>query len=1360
MALSQAQEWANAFGRQVNKTSFGDRFAHDLGTTAKGFVPGLLEIGKTVAHDARAPFTGDSFKLDDLGKSMASGFMEQSFIPALATGQFREAAHRFNERPFSGLLDATLAAPAYKAATFAGARLGPVSSRSRFAELGGYQPVSHFDAGQITGALDNIAANGDVSAMGSLPATMIINDTVQPTRNFFGLGSSDTLTIGDQLWARPIYRTIKPGEYGNPLSERMHSKLDAPAGSLDDDLSQNLLMPRAQNELWAKAGDIIGPALASRFPRKMSERWAKKLARYNRNKGLMSSDRIAMAEAMARSKIDPVLDEIAAEIAPNMDEVQRGEALGAALWTESFGASPDDMAGLADYFSPIREYAPATFEWADDMLDMTPAQLMDQHNIGVFPIVQDGEHIQYLNPMRHPSRDRTIRDLRSSPEWATDYAIEPVSPAIKDAWSRYVEARQSMFAHAENALADSQRFGSEWKVNRDGESVPLTMEMLNDNPDVIEYLTDPRNLRPDDYKFDASRTSRSQLEEALDIIEGARTRRDVEVASHNPVVKSLLDRWVRLKNETEGPADMTPARAATFVSRSIRSMLEGKQPGYRELMGRGAGKRAVSPEQLEMARQKFMYEGASIVKEMEDIVGKGELDDLISKHDGNIKAVVDEVKSTDAANFETLQKLKRDLVEARSQFEQLKSASYRGKARVADRLREVGDAESEMGQFVRQLMDRDEYKQYSAYKDELTKRSRETEMERLDGKLLDKDRADFNEDRQRIWSGMDRDARGKYYPMRYKRKENPELQVVEQNPTFKSSDELMEPGNPYEVFLSGQFDLDPGLHGRNLQRQSDLLNRDTLIRDIRNLAVEVDGSSKSEDARFYTREENVGKSSVANSMVKLDPDGILNKDIKTTTMTLDRLAHQLRTDGAPTEWIDNLRNQIAETEKFMTQDGRHVAIPTDAYIAFRKELATSIDALNMFEKTYRQVGDWWKFTVLHARFPSWFRNNWVGAQIMLAMSGGPTKMGGAYARTLKHMDPENHARLAEAFPEAYSLSSSLIARGIKLFRFLDDDGPLAGSREKLRGVLDKLSDSNAQYADGPARLARIQQIMDDRVAQLQRLGESRGKIIEDTPELRESMMTHPQTRDGIAQEMLRDMVDFSDLSKAERDWIVAIFPFWAWIKGAGKSLVRLEADHPERVWGMDQIADLGTRESIDDAGQAVPEFARSWWNPMGDSWLSTAGWNPYESTLDAARMGLGFVPGGMSYRQYGTENLLGNVNPVIQGSMASVLGKDPFFGTPIENDNPMDTFLKMQLRNPLIKQPQQIGQALGIFDPVVSPTSTTNKTPSITLANLLGIPVLDPRWGNVWARGIDEAQENYQNKAAMFQLNPAAQGIS
>lgn len=1359
MALSQSQEWANAFGREVNKTSFGDRFAHDLGSVAKGFVPGILEIGKTVAHDVRAPMTGNDFKLDNLGKSMAKGFLNESFIPALATGQFSEAAHRFNQKPFSGLLDATLVAPAFKAATWTGARVGSDASRMSWAKLGGYQPVGADAARSVSGALGDIADTGNAGLMGNLPATMDIGGAMQPTRNFFGLGNSDTMMIGDNLLARPVYRTIKPGEYQNPLSERMHNKLDNPQGLLDDDLSQNLLMPRAQNELWAKAGDVAGPILAEKFPKTMSRRWAKKLSRYNRNKGLMTGDQIALAEGMARSQIDPVME----EIAPHLDENVRQEGLGSALLAESFGLHPDEMSQVANYYSPARQWNHGKDSFTDEMLDMTPAELMDRENLGVFPIQKDPDtnYVSYLNPMRHESRNLTLRELTAREDWNSAYSVEPVSPAIKDAWSKYVQARQSLLEGADVAIGDSQRFGNEWKINKDGESVPLTREMLDQNPDVIEYLTDPRNLRPDQYKFDASRTSRSQLEEALSLIEGAKTRKDVEIASHNPVVKSLLDRWIQLKNDAgTGPQDVPPARAATFVTRSVRSLLEGKQPSYRELMGRGAKKKVAIPEQLEMAKQKFMYEGAQIVKQMEDVVGKGELDELIAKHDGNIEAVVDEVRSTDSGNFETVQRLKRDLVEARAQYEQLKSASYNGRTKVADRLHQIADPETEMGQFVRSLIERDEYKQYAAYKDDLTRRSREIEQTRLDGKLLDDERAAYNEDRLRIWSGLDREKLGKYFPMRYQRKENPELQVVEQSPTFKSSDELMETGNPYEVFLSGQFDMDPGLHGRNLQRQSELLNRDTLIRDIRNLAVEVDGSAKSPDAKYMTKESDVGKSSVANSFVKLEPDGILNKDIQTTTMTLNRLAHELKTDGAPTEWIDNLRAQIAKVETFVTTEGKHVALPTDSYIAFRKELATSIDALNAFEKTYRQVGDWWKFTVLHARFPSWFRNNWAGAQIMLAMSGGPTKLAGAYSKTLKHLDPENHARLAEAFPEAYSLSSSLIARGIKLFRFLDDDGPLAPSREKLLGVLDKLSDINAQYADSPARLARIQQIMDDRVGQLQYLGKQHGRVIEDTPELRESMMKHPQTRDGIAQEMLRDMVDFSDLSKAERDWIVAVIPFWAWIKGAGKSLIRLEADHPERVWEMGEVADLGTRESIDDAGQSAPEFARSWWNPGGDMWMSTAGMNPYESTMDAARMGLGFVPGGMSYRQYGSENLLGNVNPVLQGSMAAVLGKDPFFGTPIAQDNPMDTFLKMQLRNPLIKQPTQLGQALGILPFNQSSTATTNKTGALTMANMLGMPLLDPRWSQVWNRGIDEAQENYQNRGVMYELNPPARGIS
>lgn len=1290
MALSLQQQLANQFSAKVNSTSFLDRFAHDVGNTAKGFVPGLLEIGKTVAHDAGAAFRGQDFRSDDLAGGMWGGFRDQSFIPALATGQFGEAWSRFSDRPFSGMLDATLAAPAFKATTFAGSRLGTLESRGRFAELGGYQKLDPNAAGSVRGALAGISDGTDPSMFGNLPATMQIGGITQPTRNFFGLGKSDTMNIGDDLWARQVHRTINPTVKTDPIAMNLRDQLDNPEGVLDDDLSQTLMMPRSENELWAKAGDAAAPLFAKAFPGYVSRRWGKKLTRDTMRTGMVAGDQANFHYGKAIEDIDPVLE----RIAPDMTPEERYRALGLATLVNAHGRSVDEMSKVRDYYSPTAAQIPT--ELAEEMYDLPLYEFMQKTNTGFFPydVSKDGSR-SFLDPLTHPDTSLTVRQLmeKYGDELPNNFSYESVSPALKDALDKQMKARQDFFVSWDNALQDAQNNGYSWYVKGEGsERRPITREDLEADPNLIDNL-DHNYIRAgagDEFTADPQ-----VIAETLEQLRNVRTVKDLNAVS-NPIVATLMEKWRdHRRANPEGPS-----RAAVYVREQLRRM---QQEG-------GIKGRMTELQKLARGLRDARYYSDTLKNKSAATLGINDLQrGLVTRMEGSVNP---------------------------------------GIVNVLD---EILDPESPMGPVVQQLMDTEEYGKWVEYKDAVTRKSREIEQERLDSRLLDDERASWNEQRLRRWMNDDTDG-GTFFPMRYQRKEGPETVEVEKNPELRRSDEISEPGSPYEVYLSGQFDLDPNVHVRNLKRQNDLLTHDRLIGRIREMAVHIPDEELARNKKLVTKEADLGSNSRAGQYVLLDSDGPLNADIRKIRNDLESLAYDIRVQGGDNA-AEDLLDLIDDLDLQANGDVRNLAIPTEAYKAIKNEISTGVEALGKFYEAYREVGDWWKFTVLHARFPSWFRNNWIGAQLMLLMSGGATKMPGAYANSLKWADPKKHEFLGEAFPEARSLGSAQQARGLKLMRMIQPDGPFAAQREKLLGVLNKLSDINANYADSPARLARVSQILDERVSQLVQLGKQNGIDIQDTPELRQRMVEHEPTRHGIAQEMLRDMVDFSDLGRREREWLVAILPFWSWMKGSAKALARLESDHPERVWAMEQVADVGERESIADAGQAAPDFARGWYNIFGDQWMSTGGWNPYEAPMDLATMGMGFVPGGMSYRQFGTENLFGNMNPVISGGAASVLGKDPFFGTPMANDNPMDTFLKMQLRNPIATTLMLPWQKQG-------PTATTNKTIPGSLANLMGVPTVDPRWGMVWSRGVDEAQERFQNPAVLRQLNAQAQGIS
>lgn len=1401
MALSDAQKWANAFSDQVNpQPSFVDRFVKDMSDTAKGFVPGLLEIGKTVGHDLATPFTGNSFRSDNLVKGMAGGFKQQSFIPSLLSGHFGEAASRFSAKPFSGLLDASMVFPAASTAGRIGRSVGTEASRTSWAKFGGYVPIVGSSADALRGSLTNLGAEGP-SVFDRLPATLQTDSVLVPTREFFSGSSPQSMMIGDTPLLRRRSRTMLPGgtdKFESELAAQHRNQLNLPVDkTLGEDPLRQQVRPRADDELIAKMGDKAEDWFDQRFPGFASRRLARKIQRRNMTRGRVSGDVALGAAGRADDEMNPVLE----ELAPDMSPEERRQALGDALLAASInGGDVDEIMRGIERWNP--ETTPLAETIDPELLDLHPTEY--GLKTGTMPFRQD-ENGGILDPFDHDDAGLTVRELidKYGETFAEQYSARRLSPAQMEQLNNYSTARADVIRRAREALEDQDYSAGfiDWKY-ADENNAPrrLTREDLDANPNLAfqaieRNLGAPRgnveNLQMLDQSGGLTDLARERIQAARNALStlqsGRGTRKDI-AALETPLVQQLM----KVYEEAE-QGKVALARPHAYIRRAMDRLEKGEDLTIDDLAPTGWRKN-LDPgfrREQEPAFQRYNALAAKVRQAFQYGTGRDRFDELVEQVGSTDPAAIEKVLSEQhGQSFNELVDAWRAMRDSRAMFDstsrytrgQLSTADFmRGKnvsvaneaPGVYSRMMEALSDASPRAGLVKALLADERFEPYRRYKQAITNKTGEISKEILGGNRLPEESIEQKRRRLAQWTlGTEGDL-GEFFPMKYQRVERPEAEEVDSvMGDLRKTADREEPGNPFEVFLSGRFDTSPDVHVRNYLRQNDKLTHDRIIDNIYDSAL-VKTPKELSDPKMrgtYIHEKDVGKnnSKSAAPWVVLNPDGPLIKDIKSARASIESMAYTLRENGKhdaadalegfmdDIEGVDptiqradrSVRAAASDQETKAPKELKHHLIPTPMYSALKKEVENSIASVNLAADAMKKAGGYWKFSVLHARFPSWFRNNFVGAQIMLAMSGGLSEMGTAYSKILG--DTPESQLLQEYIPEAAELGSSHIARGIRSMQLTDEAGPMANNFFK---AMDWLSDVNQKYADSPARLARTQQVFDQKVKELQQLSSQHGIELEDTMELRQKMLQHGPTRDAIAEEMLRDMVDFSNMGRLEREWITALLPFYSWMKGSSQAAQRMLSDHPERVLAAKEIADVGARETTADAGQAAPDFARGWYNLGGDAWMKTGGWNPYETPIDLFSMGLGLVPGGMSYNQYGTENLLGNTHPFLSGGMAAILGRDPFFGTPIENDNPADTFLRRQLDNPVL-------DFMGVFKDGTGPTSTTNKTPAMNLMNILGLGLVDPRWDAVHARGYDEAMERFRNPGTVQALNPLAAGIS
>lgn len=422
-------------------------------------------------------------------------------------------------------------------------------------------------------------------------------------------------------------------------------------------------------------------------------------------------------------------------------------------------------------------------------------------------------------------------------------------------------------------------------------------------------------------------------------------------------------------------------------------------------------------------------------------------------------------------------------------------------------------------------------------------------------------------------------------------------------------------------------------------------------------------------------------------------------------------------------------------------------VPRTFYDALETEVSRSNGAIYTMLK---QGGDFWKTTVLHWRFPTWFRNNIVGSAMLLVMASDPQAAVKALSRTSKTMvklldrpgGKEWLATLEQSLAQVATGTGSSHLMRMRAGKKMD------GVMGRYWRLMNQLGDLNAKVADQPWRLARADQI----------IGELADRMLTENPKLKSKsrdtlyreLLSDPAVRRHVTERTLGDMIDFSNLGRFERDYISLMFPFYSWLKGSMGVGARFLMGRPLRAAGMAQISETGDEWLEEEYGEFVPEYLRSNYllpdelqgGMPGDLMIGMGGLNPLESPVDTLQMGANLLPwprsmGGPSYHETGPENIMNAMHPLFRAGVAGVTGSDPFFGTPVSgNHNAGVEALEQLAQVPPVKLVQDIAKPQ-------SPRSIAVDSTPLQLANYFGTGLRGIQPGPMLIRGQEEYLENY-----------------
>ncbi len=1211
---------------------FLDNARREASSMAQGVFPAAQAIGQQTVNDLdtavfekglglkarkKKPGAG-SFGLDELGKTAAVGWANDTPILPLLKGNFGEAAHRLYERPISGTMDfigaGSLGGQGLKLSSKIPGSFGESSLRLR-----GYQQLDPTSLGYG-------------QTIGQLPAKInLIDGTQVPGREY--LMRPQIATHGDNIWAKKTMRSAKPS------GDKVFDEAVDTAETLADDPLTLQATPRARYEPFAKIGDMMhfGPTLGSaRFGRRLTIR--------NQSRLKTSVNEMMGLHGVMKKQYEKAFGKDSAPVV--------GDAL--AVHAAGF-KSAADLDELPKAFEPSGRKAILSDKGVD--------------------LQSKSGNVVELNNAEYRLADMTVKQR--------DLMLEELAKDIE-------------------------------KLNESGHSVVLT------GGEVDRVLT-PAQVRAGGDKLAYALPNRNLF------IKKGGVPSTPEGGSSTKPRRGTDDEVAAAREEAFGGPTSQP-----FETPGI------PKPDQVDEVGRMRALKKIENEDI----PELGYDQADV-------------NDFAENFDtGDEEAFAnwtDEQPLGDDAPAAWQKKLRAKTAENYGQMTWYKDyLDQLVKARVNDgpdityRFKAIAQNPK-----VREILDSDVFKNEILPKHQtMIAAELEADKVRLGANALSQDNIVRNTDRLAMLFG--REGHGSFFVARPKYGVRKPVDRVKGDRDVAVVDENL-PGDPQELIAKGIFDTSPEVHLNNYLRRKNDAAKQELADSVNDAAVAIDP----DQFKTYTQEgvavaeENWTKGHKQAKFVVIEPNGELYKRIERMQPLANQAARRLREDGYH-EQADNitesanqmfksagdgdfsLGDMIGDPKLRGEIENTRYMVPREMYEAIRNETDNSTKALSSF---LQAASTGFKISVLHGRWPAWVLNNTIGAQLYLALTGGAGRM-------IPHAGGGHLVK--EFFPDVSGASSREMASGA------DDLGRVASNwKEKAldtkagrigSDVINTLGDWNQKIADEPARLARLQQVVEDRFQSTVQLAKARGMEIPDTLESRRRMLQDQTVREDIAQEVLDDMIDFTTLSRNERMWVSNVIPFWSFIKGSTKSTMRTLADHPGRVWPLQELGSFGADITDQTYEHGSPEYLRALLPVRDGKALSVGGWNPYSQQSSLFSFGTTVAGGNMPT---GQEHPFSMFNPAITIPLEAINKRDTYTQYPLEGNIAQiigsgmwesfplgESFLNM------INPKQPTGRE-------VFPPSRTN-----TMLNFAGIPVRDVNEQNMNVRM--QADENRRKKNGTY----------
>lgn len=331
----------------------------------------------------------------------------------------------------------------------------------------------------------------------------------------------------------------------------------------------------------------------------------------------------------------------------------------------------------------------------------------------------------------------------------------------------------------------------------------------------------------------------------------------------------------------------------------------------------------------------------------------------------------------------------------------------------------------------------------------------------------------------------------------------------------------------------------------------------------------------------------------------------------------------------------------------------------------------------------------WRVATVSAVRPAFLENNIVGQSIILLMAHSPYKM-------LKHRMDYSADKEARAVADKYMAGVMGSGQAAMIGKMgAEDIGHGGKAREKLASANEAIGNLGQKITDDPYRRIAFAA---EAFPQARKIQAERRKTdpTYTFPQALEELLSDETTLDRIERKVLDDLVDFEDLTHAERIIVRrAISPFYSWIKGSSRLTAMWIANNPTKAAVLSRLGQQGFEDNLQDwgGGKPVPNFMGGL-IPYGKTGaITTAQFNPVVTPVDAvSQIGalVGQNPGG---EEYGPSNLLAGAPPFTKAAFSAWSGFDPFTGEATPGDNPAERAASTFATSfPQVKWAQRIGE--------------------------------------------------------------------